>query len=56
MKDHPHSQGWHELEQLSQKTHVESESVAGLILSRIAQGILFGLGFMSFIGIIAYFN
>lgn len=51
-----HSQGWHELQQLSKKTHIDETSMAWLLLSRIGQGILFTLGFFSFIGIIAYFN
>jgi hypothetical protein len=51
-----HSQGWHELQQLSKKTHIEETSMARLLLSCIGQGILFTLGFFSFIGIIAYFN
>lgn len=54
MKDHPHSQGWYELKKLSQQTHVDQNSPSGV--TQFAHGMLIVFGFMSFIGIIAFFN
>jgi len=54
MKRSHHSQGWHELDRLAQQTHLESKISTGV--ARVGQGILIALGFLSLIGIVAFFE
>ena len=54
MRRSQHSQGWHELQQLSQQTHVQSKISVGL--ARVGHAILITLGFLSLIGIVAFFE
>ena len=49
-----HSQGWHELDRLSQQTYVERDSA--ITIARVGHGILITLGFLSLIGIVALFG
>lgn len=54
MRRSPHSQGWHELNKLGQDTDVERDSA--ITITRVGHAILITLGFLSLIGIMAFFE